>query len=95
MQRLSTACRLFRLHYHRDPETLDELLRPPPGRGGLRAAPFLEDPPVDPWGGPYRLVHAAGEGLDFESLGSDGQPGGENEAADLRWSELRATARMR
>ncbi|MGY0194546.1 type II secretion system major pseudopilin GspG [Leptothrix sp. BB-4] len=47
--------------------------------------PYLKrDIPVDPWGRPY-VYAAPGQHGDYDltSLGSDGQPGGEGEAADV------------
>ena len=43
-----------------------------------------KEPPADPWGNPY-LYRAPGQRGDFDilSLGKDGQPGGEGEAADI------------
>ncbi|MBK8120769.1 MAG: type II secretion system major pseudopilin GspG [Sulfuritalea sp.] len=47
--------------------------------------PYLKkEPPADPWGNPY-IYRAPGQRGDFDilSLGKDGQPGGEGEAADI------------
>mgnify|MGYP003597747992 FL=1 len=47
--------------------------------------PYLKkEPPADPWGNPY-LYRTPGQRGDFDilSLGKDGQPGGEGEAADI------------
>jgi general secretion pathway protein G len=47
--------------------------------------PYLKkDPPLDPWGNPYSY-RSPGQRGDFDilSLGKDGQPGGEGEAADI------------
>jgi len=64
------------------------------GLGALRAAPqnvarwqgpyLKRDVPNDPWGRPYtyRAPGQHGE-YDLTSLGLDGQPGGEGEAADV------------
>jgi general secretion pathway protein G len=53
------------------------------------AGPYLKKAvPNDPWGAPYRY-RAPGEHGDYDlsSLGSDGQPGGNGEAADVTsWS---------
>ena len=49
------------------------------------AGPYLKKPvPKDPWGGRY-LYKAPGEHGEYDlySLGSDGQPGGVGEAADV------------
>jgi general secretion pathway protein G len=64
------------------------------GLAALRAAPadlprwqgpyLKRDIPVDPWGRAY-VYTAPGQHGDYDltSLGSDGQPGGEGEAADV------------
>ncbi|MBS0424053.1 MAG: type II secretion system major pseudopilin GspG [Proteobacteria bacterium] len=47
--------------------------------------PYLSKlPPADPWGRPY-IYKYPGERAEFDllSLGKDGQPGGEGEAADI------------
>jgi general secretion pathway protein G len=47
--------------------------------------PYLKkEAPPDPWGNPY-IYRAPGQQGDFDilSLGKDGQPGGEGEAADI------------
>ena len=47
--------------------------------------PYLKkEPPPDPWGNPY-IYRAPGQRGEFDilSLGKDGQPGGEGEAADI------------
>ncbi len=48
--------------------------------------PYLsKTPPPDPWGRPY-IYKYPGERAEFDlmSLGKDGQPGGEGEAADIK-----------
>ena len=50
------------------------------------AGPYLrKGVPLDPWSRPYQYRHP-GEQRDYElvSLGKDGQPGGNGEAADLK-----------
>lgn len=49
--------------------------------------PYLEkQPPVDPWGKPYQY-RSPGTANDFDllTLGKDGQPGGEGDAADISY----------
>lgn len=49
--------------------------------------PYLEKtPPVDPWGKPYQY-RSPGTGNDFDllTLGKDGRPGGEGDAADISY----------
>lgn len=49
--------------------------------------PYLrKQPPLDPWGAPYQYRAPgtqSGGGYDLVSLGADGKPGGDGEAADI------------
>jgi general secretion pathway protein G len=47
--------------------------------------PYLrKEVPVDPWGQPYQYAQPGEHGeFDILSLGKDGKPGGEGEAADI------------
>ncbi len=65
------------------------------GLNALRAAPadlprwqgpyLKRDIPADPWGRPYVYTSPGQHGdYDLQSLGSDGQPGGDGEAADVK-----------
>lgn len=48
--------------------------------------PYLDEAlPLDPWGHPYQYGVPGRDGLPFAlySLGSDGKPGGEGDAADV------------
>lgn len=49
--------------------------------GRLRAKDLL-----DPWGNPYGIMVPGEENIDFDivSFGADGQPGGEDQDADIR-----------
>lgn len=56
-------------------------------------APYFLKPDqiVDPWSNPYAIIIPGPDGYPYEivSYGSDRQPGGENEAADLTSTRLR------
>lgn len=88
MQQIDNAIKLFRLQYHRVPRSLDELVSPPP-IGGRSAEAFLERAPIDPWDRLY-TYEVRGSSFDVVTLGSDGEPSGEGEALDIRWSEVKA-----
>jgi len=87
IQLLGTALDLFHLDVGRYPteeEGLKSLYQRPeslPSWGG----PYLDKPPPkDPWGRDYIYKYPGEHGpYDLYSLGSDGQPGGEGEAADI------------
>ena len=56
-----------------------------PGNEARWQGPYLsKTPPADPWGNPY-VYKYPGENTEFDlfSLGRDGQPGGEGDAADI------------
>lgn len=69
------------------PQGLDALAKQPAGVIGW-AGPYLKGGvPSDPWGHPYRYSYATGASVEILSLGADGAPGGEGEAADIRNSQ--------
>jgi general secretion pathway protein G len=77
----------YRLDMGRYPTTEQGLsaLRVAPANLPAWHGPYLKrDLPPDPWGQPY-LYKAPGQHGDYDlsSLGADGQPGGEGEAADV------------
>jgi general secretion pathway protein G len=60
-------------------------LRVAPPQAGKWQGPYLKrDIPADPWGRPY-LYRSPGQRGEYEiqSLGADGQPGGDGEASDV------------
>ncbi|MCI4660413.1 MAG: type II secretion system major pseudopilin GspG [Neomegalonema sp.] len=73
--------------YPTESEGLAALVSPPPSLASW-SGPYIEGDavPLDPWGNPYRYVMPAEGGKAFEilSLGSDGAPGGQGDAADIR-----------
>lgn len=85
---LSAALDLFYLDTGRYPsksEGLDALITRSPGIDGWNG-PYLQQSamPVDPWGRAYEY-RVPGEKGPYEivSLGSDGRPGGEDDAGDI------------
>ena len=63
---------------------LNALFVKPPSEARWQGPYLKKAPPLDPWGNPYAYRTTNAEG-DFEilSLGKDGSPGGEGEAADI------------
>ncbi len=51
------------------------------------AAGYLKKLPVDPWGNEYGY-ESDGEYISLYTFGSDGEPGGQEEAADIFWADL-------
>ncbi len=84
--------RLDNFTYPSATDGLQALINPPasltqPQR--YRRGGYIKKLPNDPWGRPYGYVVPGRKGaFDISSLGADGQPGGENENADIISSEL-------
>lgn len=77
----------YRLDVGRYPTTEQGLqaLVAPPADVARWGGPYLKKAvPLDPWGKPYQYRHPGEHGeIDLFSFGTDGQPGGEGEAADV------------
>ena len=94
---LKTAVRLYQGDTFALPtqrQGLEVLVKRPTGENGVnwREGGYLDSPtlPKDPWGHDY-LYFAPGrhqELFEIVSYGADGQPGGEEEAADISSSSL-------
>lgn len=91
---LASAIRQYQMEQGRIPtmeQGLDALVRKPtkpPVPADYPAEGYLVDTqsvPPDPWGRPYQYAVPGRGGMSFEvySLGSDGEPGGEGDAADI------------
>ncbi|WP_363830461.1 type II secretion system major pseudopilin GspG [Sphingobium sp. LMC3-1-1.1] len=84
--------RLDNLTYPSATDGLQALLIPPasltqPQR--YRRGGYIKKLPNDPWGRPYTYAVPGRKGaFDISSLGADGQPGGDNENADIYSSDL-------
>lgn len=91
IEMLGAALDAYRLHVGKYPTTQEGLqaLRTAPAGAGTRwRGPYLrKDIPLDPWGNPY-VFRSPGEVnptlYDLVSYGADGQPGGEQENADIK-----------
>jgi general secretion pathway protein G len=84
---LGAALDQFKLDVSRYPTTQEGLqaLQQSPGNAPGWEGPYLKkDVPRDPWGNPYQYRSPGEHGeYDVASLGSDGAPGGDGEAADV------------
>ncbi|WP_101103168.1 type II secretion system major pseudopilin GspG [Macromonas bipunctata] len=85
---LMQALKLYRLDNQRYPSTEQGLqalvTQPTSGPQPLKWRPYLDKLPTDPWGRPYQYLNPGVHGpVDVLSLGADGQPGGEGDAADV------------
>lgn len=87
---LMQALRLYRLDTQSYPSTeqgLPALTERPAGSPlpvNWKAGGYLERLPLDPWGTPYAYLNPGLYGeIDIFSFGSDGQSGGEGNAADI------------
>lgn len=91
IQSIMTALKMYHLDNFSYPDSgqgLAALVTQPAGlpEGANWSGPYLDAIPVDPWGRPYLYLNPGVHGsndVDVYSLGSDGQPGGEGEAADI------------
>jgi general secretion pathway protein G len=86
---LATAMKLFQAdHGLPDPgSTIDVLWEKPANvQGDWQPGVDNAEALMDPWGRKFLLVIPGEKNIDFDivSYGSDGQPGGEGEAADIR-----------
>ena len=82
---LQKALDIFKLDVGRYPtseEGLDALAKAPGNVRGWNGPYLSGGVPSDPWNNPYRYTNNGGQ-IDIVSLGSDGAPGGEGEAADI------------
>lgn len=85
---LDKTLEVFKLDVGRYPTTaegLEALVKQPASVNGWSGPYIKGELPKDPWGNPYRYANPGPQGgLEILSLGSDGAPGGEGEAADIR-----------
>jgi general secretion pathway protein G len=87
IQAFHQSLELFKLDggTYRYPETLEELTETMPGQSG----PTMKIIPLDPWKNEY-LYELDADGEPFITcLGADGEPGGENENADITTETIR------
>jgi general secretion pathway protein G len=85
---LMQALKLYKLDNGRYPEQAQSLqalvARPSAGSIPPNWRSYLDKLPNDPWQQPYQYLNPGVKGeVDVFSLGSDGQPGGEGNAADV------------
>lgn len=84
---LDKSLELFQLDVGRFPSTeegLEALVKRPGSLPGWNGPYLKGELPRDPWGKPYQYTGpAAGAEPRIVSLGADGAPGGEGDAADL------------
>lgn len=87
---IAGALTLFRTDNDRYPTTeegLTILRNPPPDVTGATRQPYItKEIPLDPWGQPYQYEWPGPLGeysFTLRSLGADGAPGGEGDAADI------------
>jgi len=87
---ITQALKLYRLDNTLYPSTeqgLGALVQRPttqPQPSNWKTGGYLDRLPKDPWGREYRYLNPGTRGeIDVFSLGADGQPGGEGNAADI------------
>lgn len=92
IQTIESALSLYRIDNFKYPTTeqgLRALVERPleSDAPNWKAGGYLKKIPTDPWGNDY-LYTQDGAQIDVYTLGSDLQPGGENEAGDIHWADL-------
>lgn len=71
-------------HYPTTEQGLSALVAKPANETQWAGPYLLKSVPPDPWGNPYAYKQPGDHGeYDLFSLGNDGQPGGDGEAADI------------
>ncbi|QUT08212.1 type II secretion system major pseudopilin GspG [Sphingobium phenoxybenzoativorans] len=84
--------RLDNLTYPAGTDGLQALLTPPPSLAQpqrYRRGGYIKKLPKDPWGRNYNYAVPGRKGaFDIYSLGADGQPGGDQENADIYSSDI-------
>lgn len=87
LKALEDALDQYRLDVGRYPTSeqgLDALNAQPSGEGRWQGPYLRKSVPKDPWGSAYQYRSPGEHGeYDLYSLGKDGQPGGQGEAADI------------
>lgn len=88
VQSLTSALQLYKLDNFNYPTTQQGLEALQQRPSGNPPAPnwkvYVSKLPKDPWGQPYQYLNPGQRGdFDVYSMGSDGRPGGEGEAADI------------
>ena len=84
IQSLAGNIEMYRLENGRYPESLQALVKQPPGADKW-GGPYAKDADLkDAWGNDYRYaVPGQGKPFDLTSLGADGKEGGEGENRDI------------
>ena len=84
ISRISMSVEAYYLDTGNTPTSLEELVNQPSGTTGWNG-PYIKNSLLkDPWGKPYMFTSPGEHGdFDIESLGADGQRGGEGKNADI------------
>lgn len=94
LRAIETALDMYRMDnfvYPSSDQGLQALVSKPSGFPEAKnwTEPYLKKAPKDPWGNEYQYISPGSSGpYDLYSLGADGKPGGEGEAADLSLADL-------
>jgi general secretion pathway protein G len=93
LRALGNALEMYKLDNFNYPSTeqgLEALVDKPTGfpeAKNWKGGGYVRKLPADPWGNPYRYI-SSGSGFELYSLGADGQEGGQEYAADLRYDDV-------
>jgi general secretion pathway protein G len=84
IQQLVGQIEMYKLEVGRYPDTLQALVKQPPGTDKWNGPYAKDDDLKDAWGNDYRYaIPGQGKAFDLISLGADGKDGGEGENRDV------------
>lgn len=94
MRNVANALDMYRLdnsHYPSTQQGLEALVERPSGSPEPKSwnpDGYLDAVPEDPWGNQYQYINLGSSDYDLFSYGSDGNEGGEGDAADISVEDL-------
>jgi general secretion pathway protein G len=83
---IKTAIRMYKIDTGRYPRQIEDLIGQDQRTG---KGPWIEEMAQDPWGNDYVYEYRSGSQYQLVSYGGDGQPGGDEEDADIDLDTLR------
>ncbi|MFC4259001.1 type II secretion system major pseudopilin GspG [Marinobacter lacisalsi] len=95
MRNVANALDMYRLdnsHYPSTQQGLEALVNRPSGSPEPRnwnPDGYLDAVPEDPWGNEYQYINLGSSDYDLFSYGSDGNQGGEGDAADISVEDIK------
>ncbi len=88
MRQTADAVKTFKMDTGQYPRSLDDLVEQPSYVDEHDWSQYLESVPEDGWGNDLSYEQRGGD-FSLKSLGSDGNPGGQGDAADITLEDLK------